>query len=70
MESWGTAPAPEEGVTISSQEVSSSVISYGRGERCFCLGRSSTLEASLGGGQAADGLDDQCEGSGAGSCFE
>ena len=32
------------------------------------VGRSSTREASLEGGQAAAGRDDQCEGPGAGSC--
>ena len=35
-----------------------------KGDSCFCLGRSSTSEASLEGGQAAAGQDDQCEGPG------
>ena len=38
MEAWGATPDPEEGVTNSSQEVSSSVISYGRGRAASLLG--------------------------------
>ena len=38
-----------------------------KGESCFCLERSSTPEASLEGGQAEAGQDDQCQGPGAGS---
>ena len=41
-----------------------------KGESCFCLGRSSTPEAKLEGGQAAAGQDDQCEGPGAGSWID
>ena len=50
------------------QEVSSSVISYGRGRAAIVLGRSSTSEASHEGGQAAAGQDDQGDGPGAWSC--
>ena len=38
MEAWGATPDPEEGVTNSNQEVSSSVISYGRGRAASLLG--------------------------------
>ena len=38
VEAWGAAPAPEEGVTNSSQEVSSSVISFRRGRAASVLG--------------------------------
>ena len=64
----GATPSLEEGVTNSSQEVSSSVISCRRGRAASVLGVLQLREASLEGGQAAAGQDDQCEGSGAGSC--
>ena len=50
MEARGAAPAPEEGVTNSSQEVYSSKYPTGGGEMLL-FGRSLTPEASLGGGQ-------------------
>ena len=78
MEAWGTAggchhSSQELSFEKSStpealgkvQEVSSSVISYGRGRAAIILRRSSTSEASHGGGQAAAGQDNQCEGPGA-----
>ena len=68
MEAWGATPAPEEGVTNSRQEVSSSVISCRRGRAASVLGglqlrRQALKEAR----QQLAGQEDQCEGPGAGS---
>ena len=70
---WGPQEAVlqevfDTGGSSKVQEVSSSVISYGRGRAAIVLGRSSTAEASHGGGQATAGQNYQCEGPGAGSC--
>ena len=65
---WEATPALEEGVTNSSQEVSSSVTFCRRGRAASVLGGLQLRETSLEGGQAAAGQDDQCRGSGAGSC--
>ena len=68
VEAWEATPSLEEGVTNPSQEASSSVTSCRRGRAASVLGGLQLREASLEGGQAATGQDDQCQGPGAESC--